>query len=282
MPQARFRNMALSLLLALPLAAGAACSRTMVVPVFPLGKLMGVSNTDGLALGIYPELLRKTAASSGCTFSFIAAPHARAELMLSIGAADILLGAIKDDQRDQWGNFIPMLDTEWMLITNRTDAPPLTVQALLERSDIRLNVVRGYKYGAAYHNMLVELEKLGRVEYVKDPVTVVRKMLAGRADYTFMATTTFAGALDDLGLKQSYAPNIHYSHIRDLPTTVNGVYLSKRLSASDQQQLIALLSKIREHKELLLGLRKFFTPTDLQSLRPLSSQSAATTTALPH
>src|SRR5471032_3675227 len=180
MPQARFRNMALSLLLALPLAAGAACSRTMVVPVFPLGKLMGVSNTDGLALGIYPELLRKNAASSGCTFSFIAAQHARAELMLSTGAADILLGAIKDEQRDQWGNFVPMLDTEWMLITNRGDAPPRTVQALLERSDIRLNVVRGYKYGAAYQKMLAELDKLGRVEYVKDPVTVVRKMLAGR------------------------------------------------------------------------------------------------------
>ena len=276
------KNMVLAVLLALPLTAGAACSRTMIVPIFPLGKLMGVNDTDGLASGIYPELLRKNAASSGCDFSFVAAPHARAELMLSSGAADILLGAIKDERRDQWGHFVPMLGTEWMLITNRRDAPPPTAQALLERADIRLNVVRGYKYGAAYQNMLVELEKLGRVEYVKDPVTVVRKMLAGRADYTFMSTTTFAGALDDLGLKQSYGPNIHYSHIRDLPVTVNGVYLSKRLPASDRQQLIALLGKIREHNELMLGLRKFFAPNDLQSLRPLPAQTAAMATAAPH
>jgi polar amino acid transport system substrate-binding protein len=267
------KKMALSMLLVLPLTAGAACSRTMIVPIFPLGKLMGVNDADGLASGIYPELLQKNAASIGCHFSFIAAPHARAELMLSTGAADILLGAIKDDNRDRWGRFIPMLDTEWMLITDRSGEPPRTVQALLERSDIRLNVVRGYKYGPAYQHMLTELEKLGRVEYVKDPVTVVRKMLAGRADYTFMATTTFAGALADLGLKQGYGPKVRYSHIRDLPATVNGVYLSKRLPASDQQQIVALLNQIRDHNELLLGLRKFFAPGDMQSLRPLSPQA---------
>lgn len=282
MAQALNKNMALAVLLALPLAAGAACTRTMIVPVFPLGKLMGINDADGLASGIYPDLLRKNAASTGCDFSFVAAPHARAELMLSSGAADILLGAIKDERRDQWGYFVPMLGTEWMLITNRGDAPTLTAQALLERGDIKLNVVRGYKYGPAYQNLLVELEKLGRVEYVKDPVTVVRKMLAGRADYTFMSTTTFAGALDDLGLRQSYGPHVHYSHIRDLPATVNGVYLSKRLPPADRQQIIALLNRIRERNELMLRLRKFFAPNDLQSLRPLPAQTAALTTAAPH
>lgn len=252
----------------LPLRASAACSRPIVVPASSLGKAMTVNEASGEVGGVYPELLRERGRRAGCEFVFPVVPRARAEAMLRQGEADLMVGAVQVPERDLWGRYIPMIGTEWMLISTDPD-PPRSSEEMLARPGIRLNVVRSYNYGPAYLALLARLDKQGKLEYVKDPQTIARKMEIGRANYAFMPSTTFAGTLDELGLRDSLGGRVHYTRLVDIPSSTSGVYISRRITAVDAAQLAALLEQLSRDGELLNRLRKFFTPAEMSSSFPL-------------
>ncbi|MFZ6646928.1 substrate-binding periplasmic protein [Undibacterium sp. TJN25] len=243
----------------------AVCSRPIVVPASPLGKMIVVDNATGQVSGIYPEMLREGGARIGCEFVFPIMSRARAEMMMPAGKADLLVGSVKSDERGAWGNFIAMTGTEWMLISNRSDAPPATVQELLDKPGIKLNVVRGFNYGPDYLAMLEKLERRGKLEYVKDAQTIVRKMQIGHADYAYMPSITFAGEVAALGLKDSLSKTVHYTRLGGIPTSSSGVYMSRALQKSDADQIQALLVQIRASGELLTRLQAIFTPEEMSS-----------------
>lgn len=246
---------------------GLNCSRPIVVPASSLGKLVVVTPGSDDVSGIYPDLLREGGKKAGCEFVFPVVPRARAEFMVRSGQADLLVGAAKVTERDAWGRFVPILGTEWMLISSpaRGDTPPRTVQELLERPGIKFNAVRSYNYGPVYQAMLARLDKLGVLEYVMDPQTIVRKMQAGRADYTFMPSTTFAGTLHELGVKEEFRSKVRYSRLIDMPATATGVYLSGKITAGDASLIETILNQIRHDGEMLVRLRKLFSPAELSS-----------------
>lgn len=255
----------------LPAHAGAACSRPIVVPASPLGKMMTVNQASGEVAGAYPDLLRERGRRAGCEFVFPVVPRARAEAMLRQGEADLMVGAVQVPERDLWGRYIPMIGTEWMLISTDPD-PPRSAEALLARPGIRLNAVRSYNYGPAYLALLARLDKQGKLEYVKDPHTVVRKMEIGRADYAFMPSTTFAGTLEELGLRESLGRRVHYTRLEGIPPSTSGVYISRRTPPDDAAQLAAMLEQLSRDGELLARTRKFFTPAEMSSSFPLRSR----------
>src|SRR5471032_2517215 len=146
-------------------AAQAKCSRPIVVPVSQMGKVMIVNPATNEVSGVYPELLRARGAAAGCEFVFRAMPRVRAEAAVREGGADLLVASPRSPQRDAWGDYVPMIGSEWVLITMRSDAPPSSVEELLARPGIRLNEVRSYNFGPAYMAMMANLERLDKVEY---------------------------------------------------------------------------------------------------------------------
>ena len=252
---------------AVPAAAASSCSRPIIVPASSLGRLVVVNPGRNDASGIYPDLLRAGGKKAGCEFIFPVVPRARAEFMVQSGQADLLVGSTRVAERDAWGRFVPLMGTGWLLVSSpsRSDAPPKTVQELLERPGIKFNAVRSYNYGPAYLAMLARLDKLGLLEYVSDPQTIVRKMQAGRVDYTFMPSHTFAGALDEMGVPRSFRAAVRYTRLADMPLAVTGVYLSKNLPAADLGLIEAILAQIRQEGEMLVRLRKFFSPEEMAS-----------------
>jgi polar amino acid transport system substrate-binding protein len=191
-------------------------------------------------------------------------PRLRAEMIMQAGQGDLMVGLVKVAERDFWGSFFPMLGSEWTLITDRSDAPS-TVQELLDLPNIRVNVVRGFNAGPAYQAMLAALDKQGKLEYVNDAQTVVRKMKAGRVDFTYMPSNTFAGALDEMGIKDSYGKSIRYLKLGGIPPTVIGVYLSRRMAPDDSRQVDAVLTQMRHDGALMTGLRRYFSPMEMSS-----------------
>jgi polar amino acid transport system substrate-binding protein len=159
-------------------------------------------------------------------------PRARAEAMLRQGEADLMVGAVQVPERDQWGRYVPMIGTEWMLVSTDAD-PPRSTGELLARPGIRLNVVRSYNYGPAYLALLARLDKQGRLEYVKDPQTIARKMDIGRASYAYMPSNTFAGALEETGLRDSLGQRVHYTRLAGIPPSTSGVYISRKTAPDD-------------------------------------------------
>lgn len=249
--------------------AAAHCSRPIVVPVATLGKTVTVDPKSGAVSGVYPELLRSYGREAGCSFVFDPVPWARAEIMVRSGEGDLLASSMKVPERDAWGRFVPLVGSEWMLISLRSDAPPRTVAALLARRDARVNVVRSFKYNAVYQHMLDELERQGRLEYVTDPATVVRKLAAGRADYTFLPSFTFASVARAAGVPADVAARAHYTRLEDMPKGTSGVYLSPSLSAQDAAELMQMFEKIRVNNEVGKRLREGLSPAEASSIYPL-------------
>ncbi|WP_188567914.1 substrate-binding periplasmic protein [Undibacterium terreum] len=261
-----FRKMFfLAALLANCFPAHAACSRPIVVPASQLGKMIVVDEAGGAVSGIYPDLLRAAGSRMGCEFVFPVMPRARAELMMQTAKADLLVAAVKSEDRSAWGKFVPLMGTEWMLISSRSDTPPASVQELLDRPGVKLNAVRGFNYGPAYLAMLARLEKQGKLEYVKDTQTIVRKMQMGRADYAYMPSITFAGEVAALGLKNGFGKSVHYTRLAGIPPSETGVYISNAVSKSDAAQIETALMQMRANGDLLARLRDFFTPEEMSS-----------------
>lgn len=260
----RFFLMLAPFILPLP-PAQAACSRPIVAPASPLGKAVIVDEATGQVTGIYPDLLRERGRKAGCEFVFPPVPRVRAEFMVRNGEADLLIGAMKVPERDAWGRFVPLIGSEWMLISMRGDAPPRSVAELLARPGITFNAVRSFNDGPAYQAMLDALEKKHALEYVKDPDTIVRKMAAGRVDYTFMPSNTFAGAVEQMGLKDTLGPKVHYTRLAGIPPALGGIYLSSKLSPEDAAQVAAILDQLRSDGGVVQRMRQMFTPEEMSS-----------------
>lgn len=256
--------MLVPLVLTLP-QARAACSRPIVAPASPLGRAIVIDEATGQVTGIYPDLLRERGRKAGCEFVFPAVPRVRAEFMVRNGEADLLIGAMKVPERDAWGRFVPLIGSEWMLISLRNDAPPRSVAELLARPGLTFNAVRSFNDGPAYQAMLDALEKRHALEYVKDPDTIVRKMAAGRADYTFMPSTTFAGALEQMGLKETLGPKVHYTRLAGIPPALGGIYLSAKIAPEDAVQVTAILDQLRLDGGVVARMRQLFTPEEMSS-----------------
>ena len=266
----RWRACSAGLLLAATLApaARAGCSRPIIAPASALGKMV-VIDKDGGVSGIYPELLREQGRKAGCVFEFPVVPRARAEIMLRTGQADVLLAATAGPERLQWGDYIPMIGTEWLLVSKVGAATPASVAALTAMSGIRFNAVRGFNYGADYQAMLDALERTGQLELVANAQTVAAKMLAGRADYSYMPSNTFAGALEALGLDAARRAEFQYTRLVGMPTSTSGVYLSKKLAPADARQVAAVLLALRADDSLLARARSVYTPQEMSSIFPL-------------
>ncbi len=254
--------------------ANAGCSRPVIVPSSSLGAVMKVSEKTGEVSGVYPEVLREMGKKVGCEFQFPIVPRARAEIMVAQGSGDLLVGSVKVPERDAWaGGYVPMYGTEWMLISSRTDEPPKTVEELIARPKIKLHVVRGYNYGPAYLEMLARMQKLDKLVYMKDPESIARKMEFGRVDYAYMPSNTFAGALlgMEMGMKEKLGPKVRYTQLAGLPTSVIGVYYSKKIAAEDAALIKNILIEIQQKGEILTRLRKLLSDEEMKSTLPLSS-----------
>lgn len=262
----------LSFIASLQLAgAHAACSRPIRVPAAPLGQTIVIGEDPTIISGIYPELLKRYGKKMGCEFIFVKVPWVRAEILVKTGAADMFLLAMRVPERDIWGRFVPLVTSHWTLITLRNDPSPTTVEGLLALPNIRFNAINGFKYGTKHQNMLDRLMQKGEMEYVVDPATIVRKMVAGRVDYVFLPSYTFAGALERTGLK-NYASRAHYSFLSDIPPTVAGAYFSPYLAKNDSEQLFSLLSKMRDDGAILLEMKRIFSADKLISIKPLPNE----------
>lgn len=252
----------------LPALATAACSRPIVVPASALGRLLTVNMAAQEVGGVYPELLRERGRRIGCSFVFPIVPRARAEAMMRQGDGDLFVGSIQVQEREAWGHYVPLLGTEWMLVST-SEHPPRTAGELLALPGIRVNAVRSYNYGPAYQAMMAALEAAGKLEYVADAETIARKMQAGRADFAYMPSNTFAGALDEAGLRATLGQRIRYTRLAGLPPSTNGAYVSRTLPAADVAQLTALLVQLRQDGALIARIRQEYSAADMVSLYPL-------------
>lgn len=246
--------------------ARADCSRTLQVPVAPVGRSV-IIGEQGVS-GVYPDALR---AVPGCSFAFPAVPRARLEAMFENGRADLLIPASRTPRRDESGFFVPLIQSRATLIGLNGARPPLrSLQELLERRELRVALVRGFDYGEAYQGALRELRAQGRLVLEVDPISVARLLQAGLADLTIMAPSILLGAVHGDVRVAGLQERLRYEPVEELPWSESGVYISRRsVSEADREALREALERAARSGAVWRSFLRYYPPGSLDdSIRP--------------
>lgn len=258
-----------SLLLLGCAAAQAGCSRALQVPVAPIAYSVVVEG--GRIGGVYPELLRRIGAESGCEFAFEAAPRARVELMFERGQADLLLAATRSDRRDRFGDFVPLVRSRPVLIGPDSARPRLSsLQALASHPTLRVAAVRGFDFGPDYRALLQTLRVQRRLVMEADAVGVARALQHGLADVTVMTPSILFGTLMADERLRPLRESLRVEALHELPWTEAGFYLNRQaLNEADRSLLRGLLERQRDSGELWRALLAQYPPGSLdEAMKP--------------
>jgi len=270
-PRRHVLLLAVTLGLALPLAAQAACSRVINVPISATGHSVII---DGDAIsGIYPDLLRGLADKEGCTVALSAVPRARLEVLFETGRADLLIPASKTPRRDASGTFVALIHNRATLISLQSKRAAMTsARELLDQPALKVALVRGFDYGPAYQELVTALGQQGRLILEVDALSVARLLKSGVADVTIMAPSILAGALPGDERVRDLLDKLRFEAIDELPWGDSGVYLSNTaLSPPDKAALQEALERAAKSGTVWKAFQRYYAPSVLKaSIRPLS------------
>ncbi len=250
--------------------AQAACSRVIQVPLAPVG-LSVLLPPQGPPSGVYPELLRLLGEAEGCHFAMNAVPRARQELMFETGRSDLLVPASRTQRRDEFGDFVPLIQARAMLISLRPGLVlPTSLRALAQASELRVVLVRGFDYGDACQSLLKELGRQGRLRLEADPVSVARVLDFGGADLTLMAPSILVSALHADERVNHLLGRLRLDVVEELGWNDSGIYLSRAaLGDADRRHLQEALDKAARSGLVWKLFKQFYPAGSMDgSLRP--------------
>lgn len=272
------QGLVVAALLGLTASAQAACSRVIRVPVAPIG--LSVVTSGGAVAGVYPEVLRRVEAETGCRFEFSIVPRARLEAMFVSGQADLLMPASRTPARDARGQFVPLIKARPVLISLSSDRPAVAnLQELMERRDLRVALVRGFDYGEAYQQLIPRLKEQQRLVMEADAAAVARAMERGLADVTLMVPSIFTGTLHQDSRSRAMLDRLRYEPLSDLGWGESGVYLSPGLSPTDRELLAEVLDKAARSGLVWKVMQRHYPPGSyeegMKALAPAPASAAS-------
>lgn len=239
----------------------AACSRVIQVPVTAIGYSIII---QGEAVsGIYADLLHEVE-KDGCQFLFTIVPRARSEMLFKNGAADLLLPVSRTPQRDELGLLIPLIKiraTVISVISNNADQPTISsAQDILLRKNLRLVLVRGFDFGAAYNSLVAEMTRQGRVILEADVVSVARMLKLSNNYISIMAPSIIVGAIKDDPRVQDLQDKFKFEPIDELPWVDSGIYISNSsLDKADREYLQNALMRAAKSGVAWQSVKRFFS-----------------------
>jgi len=255
---ARFCLVALVLLFCMPGLVSAGCSRSIIVPIAPIGLsvFLAQDNTIG---GVYPEILRNAGLKEGCVFELSAVPRARLDLMYESGRADLLIPASRSPARDEFGIFVPLIQSRAMLISVASERLVVrSAQELLERNDIKVGLVRGFDFGPAYQALVKELTRQGRVVLDVDAASIARTLQSGAIDMTIMAPSILVGAMQADPKAAGLLEKLRAEPIDELPWGDSGAYISRNLGDADRATLKDMLERAGKSGAVWKSFQRFY------------------------
>ncbi|MFT7774791.1 substrate-binding periplasmic protein [Roseateles sp.] len=257
-------------LLAATAAAEAGCSRTIEVPMAPVG--LSVSFDGDRSGGIYPTLLREIGTAAGCEFQIQRVPRARLQKMFESGQADLLMPASASPSRDRDGEFVPLIQVRASLVTLAREGPvPRSLAELIGQPDLKLAVVRGFNFGPAYESAVAALRQQKRLVEESNVAGVARALRQGLAHGTVMTASIFIGTLVQETELAPLVKQMRVEPLDELGWSESGVYMSRHsLSEADRRQLRQHFVQVARSGRVWQLLNDNHPPGSLgSSIRPL-------------
>lgn len=162
-----------------------------------------------------------------------------------MGMADLLLPSTRTPQRDELGQFIPLIKSRATVISIAADQAAITsAQDILQRKDLRLVLVRGFDFGPAYRSLVAEMTLHGRVILEADVVSVARMLKLSNNYITIMAPSIIVGAIKDDARVQDLQDKFKFEPIEELSWGEAGIYISNTsLDKADRDYLQNALTR---------------------------------------
>ncbi|XLZ68968.1 transporter substrate-binding domain-containing protein [Massilia sp. SR12] len=183
------------MLLLLPLAAGPAaavpCPAALQAGASDLG--LASFREDGQVQGAANDVLRELARRTGCPLTIAWYPRARLWAEYASGHINLTGSSARTPERDRLAHFVPYVTTRFdLVLARRVPGQYKTLAEFVERSDARLNLVRGIFYTPGVEAQVARLRAQGRVEMVNDFDVAFRKMASERTEATLAPMIIYA------------------------------------------------------------------------------------------
>ncbi|WP_256078792.1 ABC transporter substrate-binding protein [Massilia sp. YIM B04103] len=225
------------------LAASITCTAGAAPVLCPERTVVGISDLgyssyqqDGELRGAGVEVMREVGRRTRCTVKFAWFPRSRLFAQLENDRIDMTVSSVRSSERDRTGQFVPYVYTQFeLLLSTRVAGSFTSLSDFVERSDARLNVVRGMAYSADVAALLDKLAQAGRIEYVPDFDVVFRKIAASRADGTLAPPVIYMWHLARLGI----AAQVRALTVPESPRQLAGLYLSQHNLSSEVRNAYA-------------------------------------------
>ncbi len=239
-------------------AANNTLDSTYTVAFYEAGYLY--SNGAGIDKDVVDELKNR----GGYSFDYIERPRARIWKELKEGSLPMSVSGIRTAERDAFAFFIPYIAQKNMALV--TDARYATAASLLQDTDATAAVVRGFKHGAYFDDLLDTLRARGRVHEVPTVHNLFLMLKAGnRIDLIVSLPVFYAKELDELGLNDRV---IVHDWEPEQPPIVHGLILSKaHFSEQAYLEMKSLVDEMKADGTLRRIFLKYLTaPQAEQSL----------------
>ena len=193
----------LPLLLALAAghAAGAACPAPMHAGASDLG--LASFRADDKVAGAANDVLRELARRTGCPLDITWYPRARLWAEYASGRINLTGSSARTPERDRLAQFVPYVTTRFdLVLARRVPGQFRSLAEFVERSEARLNLVRGIYYTPEVEAQVARLRAQNRVELVNDFDIAFRKIALERAEATLAPVTIYKRYLHSAGLQE--------------------------------------------------------------------------------
>ena len=238
--------------LAVPAASSADkpdCSRTLSLALHEHGLLYSSQTGEGIDKDIADELVRR----SGCKFSIALMPRARIWQLIESGALDFSLSGITNDARERFAAFAWYFSNKYYLLV-RKDAGVKGMADFERNPDLKLGVIRSFRYSASANRLVDALEGQQRLSYSAslDPLyevlleNRVQAMIIEPFDYPTIEQATIRAVTQVLEF--------------DDPAVPHGLIMSKKsLPPAQQRAWRALVDEMRADGTMQRIFEKYFS-----------------------
>ena len=233
------------------MAAGApSCKRHMTLALHEHGLLYSSTTDAGIDKDIATELIKR----SGCKISVTVMPRVRIWQLIESGALDFSLSGISNTAREKFAGFAWYFSNKYYLLV-RKDAKVSTLADFKNKPELRLGVIRSFRYSANANRLVDTLHEHGRVSYSSglDPL------------YEVLAMNRIQGMI----IEPFDYSQVKDSSIRDMASIIDtgddsvphGLIMSKTsIDPKEQDQWRALVDDMREDGTILRIFEKYFDP----------------------
>ena len=174
-------------------------------------------------VGIDKDVIEELKIRGGYHFNYVERPRARIWKELKQGTLPISVSGLRTTERDAFAFFIPYIAQKNIALV--IDAKYATADSLLQDAEATAAVVRGFKHGEYYDDLLDQLRDRGRVNEVLTAHNLFLMLKAGnRVDLIISQPVFYAKELNELGLNDSV---IVHDWEPEQPPTGLGLILSK-------------------------------------------------------